>query len=97
MRTPALAPNPRCNQFHALRPGKFLLIFVTQWTPVPVLPMALSGLRSGMSSRKGERASLSGPRPFSLVKLVVDAPLPAPTLAPEALQEITKQFRGSSP
>lgn len=57
--------------------------------------MACAVSRTACSARKGERASVRRPRPFSLVELVVGAPLPAQMLAPEGLQEVVEQLLAS--
>jgi hypothetical protein len=49
---------------------------IVETTPMPVVPMTLRGLWGSMFSRKGGRAFFKRPRPFSLVELVVGAPVP---------------------
>ena len=68
---------------------------IVDTTPVPVVPIALRGLWGSMFSRKGGRAFLKRPRPFSLIELVVGQPLPPQALTPEGLQEAVQRLRGS--
>jgi 1-acyl-sn-glycerol-3-phosphate acyltransferase len=70
---------------------------IVDTTPVPVVPMALRGLWGSMFSRKGGRAFFKRPRPFSLVELVVGAPLPPQAVTPEGLQQVVQELRGAKP
>ena len=65
-------------------------------TAVPVIPMALRGLWGSMFSRKGGRAFFKRPRPFSLVELVVGAPIAPEAMTPEGLQQVVQKLRGDT-
>ena len=69
---------------------------IVERTPVPVLPMALSGLWGSFFSRSGGRA-LSRPfrrAPFSRIRLRIGTPLAAAEATPERLQAQVAELRG---
>jgi 1-acyl-sn-glycerol-3-phosphate acyltransferase len=83
----------RDGDIHDFRPG--IERIVTE-TPVPVVPMALRGLWGSFFSRVEGRAMK---RPFrrgifSTVELVADAPVAAPGVSAERLEEQVRRLRG---
>jgi hypothetical protein len=66
--------------------------------PVPVIPIALSGLWGSMFSRKDGPALLKAPRRlFSLIELKVGVPIPADAATPELVRDKVATLRGKRP
>jgi 1-acyl-sn-glycerol-3-phosphate acyltransferase len=88
-------PEGRITDAGELQPFRSGVKRIIDTTPVPVVPMALRGLWGSMFSRRGGRAFFKRPRPFSLVELVIGAPLPPEAVTPEGLQEVVQRLRGN--
>ncbi len=72
---------------------------IVERTPVPVVPMALSGLWGSFFSRKGGPAMRKPFRRgiFNRIELNVGAPVPADAVSPEALRAQVAALRGERP
>jgi 1-acyl-sn-glycerol-3-phosphate acyltransferase len=79
-----LTPDGEMGEF---RPG---IRRVLERTPVPVVPMALSGLSQSLFARSRRKVA----RLFPKIRLVVAEPVSAPAATPEALREIVLGLRG---
>ena len=92
----AIFPEGRITDTGEMYPFKGGVRRIIERTPVPVLPMALSGLWGSFFSRLGGRAMT---RPFrrglfSPIALKVGEEQAPQTVTPEALQEVTLALRG---
>jgi 1-acyl-sn-glycerol-3-phosphate acyltransferase len=88
-------PEGRITDSGELSPFKGGVKRIVDATPVHVIPMALRGLWGSVFSRKGGPAFFKRPRGlFSLVELVVGAPIAPQAVAPETLQETVRALRG---
>jgi len=92
----AIFPEGRITDTGEMYPFKGGVRRIIERTPVPVLPMALSGLWGSFFSRLGGRAMT---RPFrrglfSSIALKVGEEQAPQTVTPEALQEVTLALRG---
>lgn len=79
-----------------LAPFKPGITQILERTPVPVVPLALSGLWGSVFSRKDGRA-FSRPwkaRPFRRIALRAGSPLAAPALNPDSLRDTVLLLRG---
>ena len=82
----------RSGETEAFRPG---ILRVLETRPVPVVPMALSGLWGSLFSREGGRAFLKRPRRlFARLTLAAGAPLAPEGLDLETLRERVTALRG---
>lgn len=82
----------RDGRIHEFRPGIERII---ARRPVPVVPMALSGLWESWFSRKGGRAVLKLPRRFrARVELRVTRPLPPGQVSARGLEMTVRALRG---
>jgi 1-acyl-sn-glycerol-3-phosphate acyltransferase len=78
----------------AFRPG---IARILAGNPVPVVPLALSGLWGSIFSRRDGRA-LARPwraRPFRRIAIAVGVPVPAEAAQPDALRDTVLALRGS--
>ena len=66
-------------------------------TPVPVMPLAISGLWGSMFSRYEKAVLLRAPRKlFARITLRAGAPLAPQGVQPESLREVTLALRGTA-
>ena len=82
-----------------MRPFRRGVARIVERTPVPVVPMALSGLWGSFFSRKGGPAMRKPFRRgvFNRIDLNIGAPVPAAEASPEALQTQVAALRGERP
>jgi len=80
-------------QMNELRPG---ILRVLENKPVPVIPVALSGLWGSLFSRKGGRAFFKLPRRlFARIDVRVGVPMEASQISLKLLHRTIEQLRGS--
>ena len=92
----AIFPEGRITDSGELYPFRPGLSRILDTTPVPVIPMALSGLWGSFFSRKDGQA-MSKPwrlRPLRRIALVIDTPVTALGASPAVLQEKVLALRG---
>ena len=92
-------PEGRITDTGELYPFRNGVARIVAETPVPVVPLALSGLWGSFFSRKGGRA-MRNPlnlRPFARVDLAVGPALVPQAATPEALQAEVAALRGARP
>ncbi len=82
-------------EVHEFRPG---VLRILKETPVPVIPMALSGLWDSMFSRKYKQVWKRWPRRFwPKITLRIGEPIPACEARVDRLREAVIKLRGSEP
>jgi 1-acyl-sn-glycerol-3-phosphate acyltransferase len=67
---------------------------IVERTPVPVVPMALSGLWHSLFARHAGKLKRAPSRLFPRVRLIVGPPVQAARVEPQALRETVAAMRG---
>jgi 1-acyl-sn-glycerol-3-phosphate acyltransferase len=88
-------PEGRLSVDGELAPFRAGMMRILDETPVPVIPMAVSGLWGSMFSRYEKAVLLRAPRKlFARITLRIGGPLPPQDIQPEILRELTLTLRG---
>jgi 1-acyl-sn-glycerol-3-phosphate acyltransferase len=67
---------------------------IVERTPVPVIPMALSGLWQSLFARNGDKLKRAPTRLFPRVRVAVGDALSPESVGPQALRSVVAELRG---